>query len=99
MPDNPIPVNFVPPYFPDDLHKYVPKGQRRSLMVDIVGKLGAFPRMEVELEAPDEGFRCYTMSGWQVYYEVHYGSDDEPVEVDVYRVIPEKFSRINVFGP
>lgn len=99
MPDTPIPVKFVPPYFTDDLRNYVPQKQWRPLMAEIVANLEAFPRMGVELEAPDQGFRCHTMRGWQVYYEVIFDAEGEPVEVDVYRVIPEKFSRINVFGP
>lgn len=95
----PEPVNFVPPYFPDDLRQYVPKDLWRPLMGDIVDKLGAFPRMGVELEEPNEGFRCHTTSGWQVYYEVLFDAEAEPAGIDVYRVIPEKFSRIDVFGP
>lgn len=95
----PVPVNFVPPYFPNDLRKHVPKEQWRPLMGDIVDKLGTFPRMGVELEDPNEGFRCHTLDGWQVYYEVLYDTENEPAGVDVYRIAPETFSRIRVFGP
>ena len=68
-------------------------------MGGIVDKLGVYPRMGVELEESNEGFRCHTIDDWQVYYEVLYDAEGEPAGVDVYRVIPKKFSRIDVFGP
>lgn len=98
MSDKPVPVDFVPPYFGDDLRTYVPQDQWRPLMGDLVGRLGAFPRLGVELEAPNQGFRCHTMGDWQIYYEVLYDAEGEPAGIEVYRVIPETFSRINVFG-
>lgn len=96
MPD--VPVHFVDPYFERDLHQYVPPVQWRSLIGEIVSRLGAFPRIGVELEAPNQGFRCHRMGDWQVYYEVLPDPAEEPTGIDVYRVIPEKFSRIDVFG-
>lgn len=99
MPEPSIPVRFVPPFFADDLRRYVPREHWRSLMNDVVDRLGAFPRLGVELEAPNQGFRCHTMGDWQVYYEVLSDAEGEPVGIEVYRAIPEKYSRIDVFGP
>ena len=91
-----VPVDFLP-QADLDLIKHVPFGEHTQLLEDIIGRLEHFPEIGVKLDPPDDFARAHGFGDWEVYWEPIYASEEEVERVEVLRIVPDTYSRVELF--
>ena len=90
------PVDFLP-QAELDLNEFVPFEKHAELLEDLIGRLGQYPEVGVQLELPDDFARAHGLGDWAVYWEPIYAAEDRVERVEVLRVVPDAFSPVALF--